>query len=36
MFLTVSAGATPRFAITVSGNGSEQRLNAPSPLPVNQ
>lgn len=36
MFLTVSAGATPRFAITVSGNGNEQRLNAPAPLPVNE
>jgi alpha-L-arabinofuranosidase len=38
MFLTVSAGGqnTPRFAITVSGNGNEQRLNAPSPLPLNQ
>jgi alpha-L-arabinofuranosidase len=37
MFLTVSAGGTnnPRFAITVSGNGNEQRLNAPSPLPLN-
>jgi alpha-L-arabinofuranosidase len=34
MFLTVSAGATPRFAITVSGNGNEQRLNAPSALPM--
>lgn len=38
MFLTVSAGGqnTPRFAITDSGNGNEQRLNAPSALPVNQ
>ena len=36
MFLTLSAGSTPRFAITTSGNGSEQRLNAPSPLPVSQ
>ena len=34
MFMTVSAGGTnnPRFAITVSGNGSEQRLDAPNPL----
>jgi alpha-L-arabinofuranosidase len=34
MFMTVSAGGTnnPRFAITVSGNGNEQRLDAPSPL----
>ena len=38
MFLTVSAGGqgTPRFAITDSGNGNEQRLNAPSPLPLDQ
>jgi hypothetical protein len=38
MFLTVSAGGTnnPRFAITTSGNGNEQRLNAPSALPLNQ
>ncbi len=37
MFLTVSAGGTgnPRFAITVSGNGSEQRLDAPDPLALN-
>jgi alpha-L-arabinofuranosidase len=36
MFLTVSAGGTsnPRFAITVSGNGNEQRLDAPGPLPL--
>jgi alpha-L-arabinofuranosidase len=38
MFMTVSAGGTnnPRFAITVSGNGAEQQLNAPQPLPPNQ
>lgn len=36
MFLTVSAGSTPRFAITTSGNGNEERLNAPSPLPTNR
>src|SRR6266542_4591530 len=36
MFLTVSAGTTPRFAITANGNGNEQRLNAPSPLSTNQ
>jgi len=36
MFLTVSAGSTPRFAITANGNGNEQRLNAPSPLSTNQ
>ena len=38
MFLTVSAGGTnnPRYAITTTGNGSEQRLDAPGPLPLNQ
>jgi alpha-L-arabinofuranosidase len=37
MFLTVSAGGgPPRFAITTSGNGNEQQLRAPSPLPANQ
>ena len=38
MFLTVSAGGTnnPRYAITISGNGNEQRLDAPGPLPLNQ
>ena len=37
MFLTVSAnGGPPRFAITTSGNGNEQQLSAPSPLPANQ
>jgi hypothetical protein len=37
MFLTVSAGGgPPRFAITTSGNGNEQQLSAPSPLPVNE
>lgn len=38
MFLTVNAGAGPRFAITNGGNGSEQQIN-PSPnsqLPLNQ
>ncbi len=35
MFLTASAGSTPRFAITASGNGSEQRLDAPSALVLN-
>jgi hypothetical protein len=35
MFLTVNAGAGPRFAITTGGNGREQQLNSPSPLPVN-
>ncbi len=38
MFITVSAGGTnnPRYAITISGNGNEQRLDAPGPLPLNQ
>ena len=38
MFMTVAAGGTgnPRFAITVSSNGHEQQLNAPSPLPAGQ
>ena len=38
MFMTVSAGGTnnPRYAITISGNGNEQRLDAPGPLPLNQ
>jgi len=35
MFLTVSAGTAPRFAITTSGSGGEQRLNATSALPLN-
>jgi hypothetical protein len=35
MFLTVSAGTAPRFAITNSGSGGEQRLNATSALPLN-
>ncbi len=37
MFLTVSAGGgPPRFAITTNGNGNEQQLSAPAPLPANQ
>jgi alpha-L-arabinofuranosidase len=36
MFLTVSAGAAPRFAITASGNGNEQRLSGTAPLQANQ
>jgi alpha-L-arabinofuranosidase len=37
MFLTVSAGGgPPRFAITAGGNGNEQQLGAPAPLPANQ
>ena len=35
MFLTVNAGTAPRFAITTSGAGGEQRLNATSALPLN-
>ena len=35
MFLTASAGSTPRFAITNSGNGAEQRLDDPTALPLN-
>ena len=36
MFLTLSAGGGPlRFAITTSGNGAEQQLNAPGNLPLN-
>jgi alpha-L-arabinofuranosidase len=38
MFMTVAAGGTgnPRFAITVSSNGNEQRLDALSPLPLGE
>jgi hypothetical protein len=35
MFLTVSAGTAPRFAITTSGSGGEQRLSATTALPLN-
>jgi hypothetical protein len=35
MFLTVNAGTAPRFAITTSGSGGEQRLSATSALPLN-
>src|SRR5216683_1907397 len=36
MFLTLSAGGGPlRFAITTSGNGVEQEINAPGNLPLN-
>jgi concanavalin A-like lectin/glucanase superfamily protein/F5/8 type C domain-containing protein len=35
MFLTVNAGGGPRFAITTSGPGGEQQLNAASQLPLN-
>lgn len=34
MFLTVNAGAGPRFAITAAGNGAEQRLSATGQLPL--
>jgi hypothetical protein len=36
MFLTLSAGSAPRFAITTSGGGGEQRIDAGSLLPVDQ
>ena len=38
MFLTVNAGTGPRFAITISGGGNEQRINPTTPgqLPTNQ
>jgi hypothetical protein len=38
MFLTVSAGSTPRFALTINGNasGAEQVINAPQALPLGQ
>ncbi len=37
MFLTVSAGNAPRFAITTGGGGAaEQVINATAPLPANQ
>src|SRR6266487_149937 len=36
MFLTVSAGAGPRFAITASGGGGEQQINQSGALPTNQ
>ncbi len=35
-FLTVNAGAGPRFAITTAGNGAEQQLNRSGQLPANQ
>jgi hypothetical protein len=35
MFLTVNSGAGPRFAITASGNGAEQRLSRAGQLPLN-
>jgi alpha-L-arabinofuranosidase len=38
MFITVAAGGTnnPRFSITVDNYWSEQRLDAPDPLPLNK
>ena len=36
LFLTVNAGAGPRFAITTAGNGAEQQLNRTGQLPLNQ
>jgi alpha-L-arabinofuranosidase len=36
MFLTVSAGSTPRFSITTTGGANEQRLSGTAPLPANQ
>ena len=35
MFLTVNAGAGPRFAITTSGPGGEQQLSSTTQLPLN-
>ena len=36
MFLTINAGAGPRFAITTTGSGGEQRINVSGQLPLNQ
>jgi uncharacterized protein len=36
MFLTVSAGNGPRFAITTTGSGGEQQVNTTTTLPANQ
>jgi hypothetical protein len=35
MFLTVTSGAGPRFAITTGGGGAEQRISATGQLPLN-
>lgn len=35
-FLTVNAGTAPRFAITTSGAGGEQQINAKTALPLNK
>jgi hypothetical protein len=34
MFITVNSGAGPRYAITTSGNGAEQRLTRAGQLPL--
>lgn len=36
MFLALSAGHAPRFAISVTSYYNEQQLNAPNPLPVGE
>jgi DUF1680 family protein len=36
MFLAVSAGSAPRFAITTGGGGGEQRIDGAGQLPANQ
>ncbi|WP_307556579.1 beta-L-arabinofuranosidase domain-containing protein [Streptosporangium lutulentum] len=36
MFLAVSAGSAPRFAITTGGGGGEQRINGNAQLPVDR
>jgi hypothetical protein len=36
MFLTVSAGSAPRFAITMNGGGNESRLSGTAPLPAGE
>jgi hypothetical protein len=36
MFLTVSAGSAPRFAITTNGGGNESRLSGTAPLPAGE
>lgn len=36
LFLAVSAGSAPRFAITTGGTGGEQRINGTAPLATNR
>ncbi|MEU8243895.1 beta-L-arabinofuranosidase domain-containing protein [Actinoplanes missouriensis] len=36
MFLTIHDGVGPRFAITTTGSGGEQRIGSTTPLPINQ